>query len=208
MPQRPHIDFWFEFASTYTYLTAMRIAPMANAADVTVRWRPFLLGARFKALGWPADSPFNWQPDKGRHMWRDMERLCNAQGLPLVRPDPFPQPTLLAARVATAIAKDETLERDALPRFARAVFDAELGKGRQIGDPDVLARCLSQEGLPTAMLDTAPTQSVKDQLKAETAKALEAGVFGAPTFITGSGELFWGNDRLEQALDWARREAG
>jgi 2-hydroxychromene-2-carboxylate isomerase len=206
MSQKPHLDFWFEFASTYTYLAAMRIAPLANAEGVSVRWRPFLLGARFKALGWPADSPFNWQPDKGRYMWRDMERLCHVQGLPLVQPDPFPQPTLLAARVATAIAADKSLGPVALPRFACAVFDAEFGQGHQIGNPNVLAKCLTKVGLPTALLDAASTPPIKDRLKAETETALEAGVFGAPTFVTSGGELFWGNDRLEQALEWVMHE--
>ena len=67
------IDFFYEFASTYSYITAMRIAPLAQAAGVTVRWRPFLLGPIFKAQGWDT-SPFNLYPAKGRYMVRDCER--------------------------------------------------------------------------------------------------------------------------------------
>ena len=72
----PRLDFWLEFGSSYSYPAAMRIGELAQAAGVTVRWRPFALGAIFKAQGWPADSPFNWQPAKGRYMWRDVERVC------------------------------------------------------------------------------------------------------------------------------------
>src|SRR2546422_896092 len=107
---RPVLDFWFDFASTYSYLAAMRIGPLAETADVRVRFRPFLLGPIFKAQGWTT-SPFKLYPAKGRHMWRDLERSC------------------------------EELQR--------------------------------------------------------------LGLFGAPSFTTADGELFWGNDRLEPALRWA-----
>ena len=97
----PSIYFWFEFASTYSYPAVMRIRPLAEAAGVTARFRPFLLGPIFKAQGW-ATSPFNLYPAKGRHMWRDLERLFADSNLPFRRPDPFPQHSLLAARVALA----------------------------------------------------------------------------------------------------------
>src|SRR3954462_15973400 len=93
------LDFWLEFASTYSYPAAMRIAPLAKARGVSVRWRPFLLGPRFKSQGWD-NSPFNLYPAKGRYMWRDLNRICGALGLPLARPPRFPQNGLLAARVA------------------------------------------------------------------------------------------------------------
>ncbi|HXZ21594.1 MAG TPA: DsbA family protein [Pseudolabrys sp.] len=96
---RPALDFWFEFASTYSYPATMRIAPLAKASGIALRWRPFVLGPIFKAQGW-STSPFNIYPDKGRYMWRDLERICKTLDLPFVRPDPFPQNALLAARVA------------------------------------------------------------------------------------------------------------
>ena len=99
MPRRPVLEFWYEFASTYSYLAAMRIEEMAAIADVEIRWRPFLLGPIFASQGWNT-SPFNVYPAKGRHMWRDMEREAARLGLPMRRPDPFPQNTLVAARVA------------------------------------------------------------------------------------------------------------
>src|SRR5271165_1062671 len=90
-------EFWYEFASTYSYPAAMRAASLAKARAVELAWRPFLLGPIFAANGW-RDSPFNIYPPKGRYMWRDMERICGALGLPLRRPEPFPQNSLLAAR--------------------------------------------------------------------------------------------------------------
>jgi 2-hydroxychromene-2-carboxylate isomerase len=203
MPTTPSadLDFWFEFASTYSYPAAMRLEPLAAAAGVTVRWRPFLLGAIFKAQGWPLDSPFNWQEAKGRHMWRDLERLCMTYGLPFRRPDPFPQPSVLASRVALV-----GLEQGWGEDFARAVYRAQFAEGRQIGDAEVIAHLLSELGVePQATIARAQSEEIRGALRAQTDEAQKLGIFGAPTFIVG-GELFWGNDRLEQALAWARKQ--
>ena len=67
------IEFWFEFASTYSYPAALRVDAAARSAQLELAWRPFLLGPIFKAQGWN-DSPFNIHPAKGRYMWRDLER--------------------------------------------------------------------------------------------------------------------------------------
>jgi 2-hydroxychromene-2-carboxylate isomerase len=198
---RPVLDFWFDFASTYSYLAAMRIAPLAQAASVEIRWRPFLLGPIFKAQGWET-SPFNIFPDKGRYMWRDMERLCRAQSLGLVRPQPFPQPSLLAARAALTGAVE--------PRqgeFCRGLFVAEFAEGLPIGEPATLVDVAVSLDLDAdRMLEQATSPAVKDRLKAETAEAQSLGLFGAPSFVAPDGEQFWGNDRLEQALAWAAGE--
>jgi 2-hydroxychromene-2-carboxylate isomerase len=88
------LDFFFEFASTYSYPAAMRIGDVARSAGVAVRWRPFLLGPIFKAQGLDT-SPFNIYTTKGRYMWRDLERTCDELGLAFRRPEPFPQNGLL-----------------------------------------------------------------------------------------------------------------
>jgi len=95
----PTINFWFDFASTYSYPAAMRVRPLADEAGVAVRFRPFLLGPIFKTQGWTT-SPFNLFPAKGQNMWRDLERICIDDGLPFRQPSPFPQKSVLAARVA------------------------------------------------------------------------------------------------------------
>ena len=193
------LDFFYEFASTYSYVTAMRIAPLAANAGVAVRWRPFLLGPIFKAQGWDT-SPFNLYPAKGRYMVRDCERLCADLGLAFRLPDPFPQPSLTAARIAV-VALDEGWGED----FSRAVYRAEFAEGRNIADAAVLGGIVRDLGHDaTAVLASAQSDEIKAQLRANTEDAQRLGIFGAPSFIVGN-ELFWGNDRLEQALHYARR---
>ena len=194
----PTLDFWFDFASTYSYPAAMRIAPLAAEAGVAVRYRPFLLGPIFKAQGWDS-SPFNVYEAKGRHMWRDLERLCADLALPFRRPESFPQNSLLAARVALIGPDDDGGEA-----FCRAVFRAEFADGRRIDDTAVIGEILTDLKLdPAAVLDAAQTEG-KQRLRQQTDEAQRRGIFGAPTFIASDGDLFWGNDRLEPALQWAR----
>ena len=192
------MDFFYEFASTYSYITAMRIAPLTQAAGVTVRWRPFLLGPIFKQQGWET-SPFNLYPAKGRYMVRDCERQCAALGVAFRLPDPFPQNTLTAARVALA-ALAEGWGED----FSRAVYRAQFAEGRQIGSPDVIGAIVRDLGHDDAVLARAQSDAIKQELRATTEEAQRFGIFGAPSFVAG-GELFWGNDRLEQALVYAKR---
>jgi 2-hydroxychromene-2-carboxylate isomerase len=191
-------EFWYDFASTYSYPAAMGIEALAESRGVAVVWRPFLLGPIFAAQGW-RDSPFNIYPAKGRYMWRDLERICEAHGLPLRRPAPFPQNSLLAARVAL------TLERKERVKFSREVYLAEFAEGAPISDRSVIEALLARLGLDGSVLERAQSEPNKALLKAETARAVELGVIGAPCLVTGDGEVFWGNDRLEQGLDWSAR---
>jgi 2-hydroxychromene-2-carboxylate isomerase len=196
----PTVDFWFEFASTYSYPAAMRVAPLARAAGVAVRWRPFMLGPIFKAQGWDT-SPFNLYPAKGRNMWRDLERTCAALNLPFVRPKSFPQNTLQAARIAL-IGRAESWGED----YCRAVYRAEFGEGRNVGEEETITEILQNVGQDaSALLQRAQSGEIKSQLRAHTEEAQRLDIFGSPSFITADGELFWGNDRLETALNWATR---
>jgi 2-hydroxychromene-2-carboxylate isomerase len=190
-------EFWYEFASTYCYPAALRVAALADERGVSLVWRPFLLGPLFRAQGW-SDSPFNIYPAKGRYMWRDLERTCAAMGLPLKHPEPFPQPSLLAARIAL------TLQGDSRVNFSRLVFASEFSQGSPIGDRATLGPLLAACGVdPTTAFGQAESEPNKARLKAECARAAEIGVIGAPCLVTEDGEVFWGNDRLEQGLDWA-----
>jgi 2-hydroxychromene-2-carboxylate isomerase len=201
MARHPVLEFWYEFASTYSYLSAMRIERLAAAAGVDVRWRPFLLGPIFAAQGWTS-SPFNLYPVKGRYMWRDMERQAAALGLPFRKPDPFPQNGLLAARVALYGA-----DHPWGATFTKAVYRAEFGEGRAIADAPTVPSILTQLGLDAdAILRGAQADANKTRLRALSEEARSRGIFGAPTFFTEDGEMFWGNDRLEQALAWAAGE--
>ena len=195
------LDFWFDFASTYSYPAAARIGALAAHADVRVRFRPFLLGPIFKAQGWTT-SPFNLYPAKGRHMWRDLERLCADLNVPFRRPDPFPQNSLLAARVALA-----ALDHSWGEAFCVALFRAQFGDGRRIDDAGAIGEVLAGLQIdPQPVLAAARSEANKARLRAQTEEAQQRGLFGAPSFTTADGELFWGNDRLEAALRWARRQ--
>jgi 2-hydroxychromene-2-carboxylate isomerase len=191
------VEFWYEFASTYSYPAAMRIEALAAQRGIDLVWRPFLLGPLFAQAGW-RDSPFNLYPAKGRYMWRDVARICASLGLKFRRPDPFPQNSLLAARVAVSLG-DEIR-----PEFSRRVYLAEFAEGRAISDRTVIAGILQEIGLEAdARLAAAEDAANKQKLKAEVERAAAIGLFGAPTLVTEDGEIFWGNDRLEEGLDWA-----
>lgn len=196
------LEFWFEFASSYSYLSVMRIEPLARAAGVTLQWRPFLLGPVFLSLGWN-DSPFNIYPPKGRYMWRDLARLAGRYGLPLQVPSRFPRNGLLAARVALAGTEDAWM-----PDFCRAVMRTNFAEDRDIAEVEVIRSILASLGLPAeGILARAESPENKLALRRQTERAGEIGLFGAPSFVTPDGELFWGNDRLEDALEWVKARA-
>jgi 2-hydroxychromene-2-carboxylate isomerase len=198
---RPKIEFWYEFASSYSYLSVMRIEALAGQAGVDIVWRPFLLGPVFLALGWN-DSPFNIYPPKGRYMWRDLARLAEKYGLPFTMPSRFPRSGLLAARVALV-----GVEQGWVAPFSRAVMSANFAEDREIGELSVIEEILVAMKLPAnTLLDAAASPAIKDGLRTQTARAAELGLFGAPSFRVGE-ELFWGNDRLEDALAWAQSHA-
>ncbi len=192
------LEFWFEFASTYSYVAAEEIEEKAAAARIEVAWRPFLLGPIFAEQGW-RDSPFNLYPAKGAYMWRDIERLCQSKSITWRRPSAFPRNGLLAARVATALDGAEKLAA-----FVRAVYRANFYDDLDISDPSVLKEILRDLSLDgEATLNRANDESVKRLLRARTDEAKSRGVFGAPSFFAKE-ELFWGSDRLELALSALR----
>ncbi len=195
------LDFWFEFGSTYSYPAAMRVEALTAAQGLALSWRVFLLGPIFREQGWN-DSPFNLQPAKGRYMWRDLERRCDAQGIPFRRPSQFPRNGILAARVACRFAEEPWI-----PAFVRSVYRANFEKDLDISTAETVADCLAASvGDPAAVLEESQSARSKALLRAQTEEAARVGIFGAPSFLV-SGELFWGNDRLEDALRWARERA-
>ena len=194
------IEFWYEFASTYSYPAAMRIERLAGDAGVALRWRPFLLGPILKQQGLH-NSPFNIFAAKGRYMWRDLERVCAAEGLALALPPVrFPQNGLKAARLALIGEREGWT-----PAFTRAVFAANYAEQKDISDDATLRTILGALGVDAnAAFAAANAPETKDALKLQTEAAAAHGLFGAPSFTVGD-ELFWGNDRLEAALAWAKR---
>lgn len=194
----PVLEFWFEFASTYSYVGALRIEEECARAGVQLRWKPFLLGPLFGEQLGIQDSPFNLQPVRGRYMWRDLDRLCRKHGLPWRKPTAFPRKSVLAARVACALDGD--------PRQAdciRALFRANFAEDREIADPSVVGDVLRACGADAqAVLTRAGSPEAKAALHANTARARASGIFGAPNCRVGD-ELFFGQDRIADAIAWA-----
>jgi 2-hydroxychromene-2-carboxylate isomerase len=194
----PKLEFWYDFASTYSYLAAMRIEDLAGAAKVEIAYRPFLLGPIFKAQGLDT-SPFVLNPSKGRYMARDIGRIAAARGHAFHMPDPFPARSLAAARIGM-VAEEEGW----ISAFTPAIFAAEFADRADIAAPEALSRIITSLGHdPARVQDRSASDEIKSALRARTEAAADKGIFGAPTFITDDGEIFWGDDRLEAALAWA-----
>lgn len=196
------LDCWFEFGSPYSYLGVMRVGPLAARLGVAVRWRPFLLGPLFQSLGWES-SPFVVQPQKGAYAWRDLERQAEKHGLPWRRPSRFPRSAVLPTRVALIGAEAPWCEA-----FAKEVLSLNFVADQDIDDPGTVHGVLRRLGLPAeAILAEALSPRHQGRLRAQIEEARQLGLFGAPTWRVGD-ELFWGDDRLEDALAWCLREAG
>jgi 2-hydroxychromene-2-carboxylate isomerase len=192
----PALEFWFEFASTYSHVAALRIEAAARAAGVSVLWRPFLLGPLFRKQGWN-DSPFNIYPAKGAYMWKDLERQCAKHDVPFRKPSAFPRPSLLATRIAVAL--ESSPQRVA--EFTRRVYLANFYEDMDTTSDEVVRGLLNSLGWrdSDSVLAQATSPETKERLRRRSDEALERGIFGAPSFLFGS-ELYWGNDRLEDAL--------
>jgi 2-hydroxychromene-2-carboxylate isomerase len=188
---------WFEFGSPYSYLTVMRIQDMAALHGVHIVWRPVLLGPVFKKLGWQS-SPFLEQKEKLAYMWCDVERESEKYGLQWNKPTVFPRLAVLPLRVTLAFA-DEPWISD----FCRAMMIQNFAEDRDIGMTENVERALTALALPVAdIVLAAQSEENKLALRRQTERAQALGIFGGPTFFVGN-EMFWGNDRLEDAMAFA-----
>lgn len=177
----------------------MRIDGLSQAAGIEAEWRPFLLGPIFKRHGWDT-SPFNIYESKGRYMWRDMRRRSARYGIAFNKPTEFPRNGVLASRIALAF---ESHSRRV--QFSKLVFSANFTDDRDISEESVLASILESLGEePGQLISTALSQENRAGLRLATDEAAGSGIFGAPSFLSGE-ELFWGDDRLEDALEWFER---
>jgi 2-hydroxychromene-2-carboxylate isomerase len=193
----PEIEFWFDFGSNYSYLSVMRIEDAARRLGVQIAWRPFLLGPIFQALGMQ-NSPFVLQKEKGAYVWRDMVRQCRKYGLRWKQPTTFPRLGVLPSRVALLGA-----DQPWVGAFCRRVMELNFVLDKDINQPDQLTPILAELGLPVAdILDQSGKETTKLRLREQTEQARARGTFGAPTFFVGT-EMFWGNDRMDDALLFA-----
>jgi 2-hydroxychromene-2-carboxylate isomerase len=189
------IDFFYFFGSVYAYLSVMRIGRLAADAGVSVRWRPFNVRTVMKEN----NVALRTEALKVPYMWRDIERRAATHGLPFVPPPVWPtDPELLHNRVGTLAAAEGWGEA-----FTVASFKAWIVERMPLGDAATLGYVLAPLGKDAdAVISQAKSEEVAGLLEAETSLARSHGVFGSPSFVV-DGEMFWGDDRLEEALAWA-----
>ncbi len=184
----PEIEFFYDFASPYSYLAATRIEAVAERVGATTVWRPFGLGFLFKAVG--NKPPASLAP-KGAYMMQDLVHWSEYYNEPFKMPSIFPMNTIMALRSALAIENQAGLRE-----FSLAVFRAYWSQDKDINQAEVLSAIADNAGLDgQAIIAATSDQQVKDRLRDNTDEAVARGAFGAPTFYVGDA-MFWGNDRL------------
>jgi 2-hydroxychromene-2-carboxylate isomerase len=191
----PELGFFHDFSSPYAYFAAERVEAVAARAGARVRWRPFFLGALFKALGLERAPIFDFAEAKRRYYWDDFARCADLYGLAYRRPSRFPMNTLTALRMVVAAADQGPL--------TRALYRAYWAEDRDLADPVELAAIADAQGFNgAALVARAGAPEVKTALTEATRAAEAAGCPGAPCFQVGD-QMFWGHDRLllvEKAL--------
>ncbi|MDG4606282.1 MAG: 2-hydroxychromene-2-carboxylate isomerase [Candidatus Contendobacter sp.] len=193
------IDFWFDFGSNYSHISVMRIEQEATKRNVKIVWTPFLLGPIFQSFGWNT-SPFVLYKQQGAYMWKDMARQCAKYGVPWKQPTVFPRRAVLPLRVAL-IGADQAW----IGEYCKKIMLLNFVADRDINASETVAEALADLGLPAdEIIELAQSEQNKLRLRENTESAQALGIFGAPTFFV-RGEMFWGNDRLDDALDFATR---
>ena len=194
------LEFWYEFASPYSYFSMMRIEELAAASNIDIHYQPFLLGPLFKEFGWNT-SPFNIYAEKGENFFRDIEREAEFYKLPPIKIlEEFPQPGLAAARVALI-----GMEEGWGVEFSKAIYQRQFQEGMQTKGIEDVMEVLQALNISEAegVIGKANSDENKNRLRVITEQAKQKKIFGAPTFIVGN-ELFWGNDRLERAISYCK----
>jgi len=191
------IDCWITLGSTYTYLTVMRLPEVTQLEGVTLRYRPFDLRRLFKEMDFfpfPPDAP------KTRYMWQDLRRRAGKHGISIRLPAPYPATdSSLANRVAIVGLRNGWGDA-----FIQASYRRWFQQGQEPGSDPNVSESLREIGQdPRRVVSLANGDEVEREFSSETDLAKSLGVFGSPTFVVGD-QLFWGDDRLEDAVSWAR----
>jgi 2-hydroxychromene-2-carboxylate isomerase len=188
-----HVDYFFAPQSPWTYLGHQRFAEMVRAAQASLRVLPVDLGKIFPISG---GLPLGKRaPQRQAYRLVDLKRFSEHLKLPLnLHPRFFPVAADDAARLVTAV--DVRDGSDAAMALTGAVLRAVWAEERNIADPPVLAQLLAECGMKGARLDEARSPAVEALYQAHTQEAIDAGVFGAPSYVV-DGEMFWGQDRLD-----------
>jgi 2-hydroxychromene-2-carboxylate isomerase len=192
------IDFWFTMGSTYSYLSVMRLAEFELSTGISFRWRPFHLLIILQEM---KHIPFADKPTKSAYMWRDIERRAAMYGIPVKLPAPYPAKQSVMANLITIVGMRESWGAD----YVRAAYRRWFQLGQETGSEPNVSESLRDVGQdPVRVLALANSADANAALSSETSIARELGIFGSPTFTVGR-ELFWGDDRLEDAISWCRQ---
>jgi 2-hydroxychromene-2-carboxylate isomerase len=191
------IDFWFTMGSTYSYLSVMRLAKLEQSTRLSFRWRPFHLLIILQEM---KHIPFADKPAKSAYMWRDIERRAAMYGISVKLPAPYPAKQSVMANLVAIVGMQENWG----PDFVRAAYRRWFQLGQETGSEPNVSESLRDIGQdPARVFSLASSADANAALTAETNAARELGIFGSPTFAVGR-ELFWGDDRLEDAISWCR----
>jgi 2-hydroxychromene-2-carboxylate isomerase len=191
------IDFWVSIGSTYSYLSIMRLHAVAGESGVAFRWRPFSVRA---IMIEQKNIPFMGKPVKLAYMWRDIERRARARGLEPRLPAPYPLAEFDLANRVAIIGESEGWCADYVCAAYRHWFHLSHEPGSEPGLSDALLE-IGQS--PARVVEAAKSEEIGERYRLATEEAKSLGVFGSPTFVVG-GEVFWGDDRLEDAICWRK----
>ncbi|WP_120635131.1 2-hydroxychromene-2-carboxylate isomerase [Ruegeria sp. EL01] len=193
----PEIDFWFSIGSTYSFLTVMRLDDWCDENDATVVWRPFNVRT---VMSEQQNIPFAGKPVKSAYMWRDIERRAAKYRIHANLPAPYPISDLALANQVALLGMKDGWGKLFTQNLYRIWFEEGVEAGSESALSEALLRCQQD---PRLALARARSPDIVAALEAETDQATRLGVFGAPSLVV-RGEVFWGDDRLDDALSWVR----
>lgn len=191
-----HMEVWISIGSTYSYLTVRRIDQLAQGRGVTLDWRPFSVREIMVEMD---NIPFATKPVKAAYMWRDIARQARKYGLSPHLPAPYPLKEFDLANKLAVVARQQGWCADYIRATYRHWFEGGLPPGEEAN----LTATFADLGRDrAAALAAAQTEGAEAAYRLATQDARDRGIFGAPSFVT-QDEMFWGDDRLEDALDHA-----
>ncbi|WP_419709252.1 2-hydroxychromene-2-carboxylate isomerase [Pseudomonas sp. NFX224] len=192
------VEFYFDLGSPATYLAYTQLPKICEQTDSQLIYIPFLLGGVFKATGNASPATI---PAKGRYMFQDLDRYAKRYGVPLKYNPHFPINTLMLMRAVTGM---QLRHPQRFSAFIDCLFKALWVAGRSLDEPATVAAVLTQNGFdPNEVLALTADEEIKTALKDNTEKAVQRGVFGAPSMFVDD-QLFFGQDRLDFVLEALR----
>jgi 2-hydroxychromene-2-carboxylate isomerase len=190
-------EFWFSVGSTYSFLTIMRLPAVEAETGIAFEWRPFSVRTIMNEMD---NIPFATKPAKAKYMWRDIERRAPRYGLEPKLPASYPLEQFDLANRVAVVGHREGWCKD----YAVATYKRWFNDGHPSGSEPNLSESLVEIGQDAARVIEKANSAEIDAAYAEATDAARArGIFGSPSFVL-DGELFWGDDRLEDAISWAR----